>query len=193
MPAQTGAALPPLSGPVVPPVVTFRDGLLTVQALHSTLGSVMTAIRNKTGIEFEGGEGAMDMVAISLGPAPEGEVLAAIFSGSGFDFLAMGRPDSPNIVQRVILKPNNKIGPMAAGNASPTIQTPRTPQNGDEEENVPEEQVVEQPQDTPMQPPPTAVVQPRLPEQFQQQLQQRQQQQQDQDNLPHAPRKQPPL
>jgi hypothetical protein len=175
-------------------VVTFRDGLLTVQALHSTLGSVLTAIRNKTGIEFEGGEGAMDMVAISLGPAPEGEVLAAIFSGSSFDFLALGRPDSPNIVQRVILKPNNKSGPMAAGNVSPTTQTPRVIQDGDEEENAPEEVInttgVEQ--DTPMQPPPTAIAQPRLPEQFQQQLQQKQQQQQDQDNLPHAPRKQPP-
>jgi hypothetical protein len=177
---------------MVPPVVTFRDGLLTVQALHSTLGSVMTAIRNKTGIEFEGGEGAMDVVAISLGPAPEGDVLAAIFSGSGFDFLALGRPDSPNIVQRVILKPNNKSGPMAA--ASPTTQTPGVIKDGDEEENVPEEQInatgVEQ--DTPMQPPPTAIAQPRLPEQFQQQFQQKQQQQQDQDNLPHAPRKQTP-
>jgi hypothetical protein len=171
-------------------VVTFRDGLLTVRALHSTLGSVLIAIRNKTGIEFEGGEGAMDMVAISFGPAPEGEVLAAIFSGSGFDFLALGRPDSPNIVQRVILKPNNKSGPMAAANASSTTPTPGVIKDGDEEENAPEEQVntngVEQ--DTPMQPPPTTIVQPRLPEQFQQQLQQRQQQQQDQ----RAPRKQPP-
>ena len=115
-------------------MVTYRDGLLTVQALNSTLGSVLTAIHNKTGIQFEGGEGALDMVAISLGPAPESDVLASIFSGSSFDFVALARPDSPGIVQRVILKSNNKGGPMAAANA--ITQTPRVVQNGDEEENV---------------------------------------------------------
>src|SRR5262245_63325635 len=38
-----------------------------------------------------------------LGPAPAGEVLAAILSGSQFDFVAVERPDSPGIVQRVML------------------------------------------------------------------------------------------
>src|SRR5258708_5446971 len=52
-PQQATQLLPPV-GPSTPPVVTYRDGLLTVQALNSTLGSVLTAIRNKTGIEFEG-------------------------------------------------------------------------------------------------------------------------------------------
>src|SRR5258708_22008907 len=184
-------AIPPLppTGPTVLPLVTFRDGLLTVQALNSTLGSVLVAIHNKTGIEFEGGEGALDLVVISLGPAPEGEVLAAIFGGSSFDFVALGRPDNPGIVQRVILKPNSKSGGPTAS-ASPVMQprTPRVIQDGDEEENVPEEQVnpipsgVEQPQDMPIQPPPTAQVQPKSPEQLLQEMQemrrQRQQQQQ---------------
>ena len=41
--------------PPVPPQVTFRNGLLTVQnAVNSTLSSLLTAILNKTGIEFEG-------------------------------------------------------------------------------------------------------------------------------------------
>jgi hypothetical protein len=203
---QQVSSLPPPSVPVVAPVVTFRDGLLTVQAPHSTLGSVLTAIRNKAGIEFEGGEGALDMVAISLGPAPEGDVLAAIFSGSSFDFVALGRPDSPGIVQRVILKPNNKNGPMAS--AVPTNQAPRVIQDGDEEENVPDEEtvVVDQPQDMPAQAPPTSFRKPRTLEQFQQkpiqplpqqQLQQQPpiQQQQPQQQPPddRAPRKMPPL
>ena len=204
-PPQATPPLPQPVGPSVPPVVTFRDGLLTVQALNSTLGSVMIAIRNKTGIEFEGGEGSLDLVAISLGPAPEGEVLAAIFGGSSFDFVALGRPDSPGIVQRVILKPNSKIG-GPTGSASPTMQprTPRVVQDGDEEENVPEEQVnsnpsgVEQPQDMPIQPPPTAQVQPKSPEQLLQEMQEmrrqrQQQQQQPEEDNSHSPRKQPPL
>jgi len=199
---QPAAALPPTVGPTIPPVVTYRDGLLTVQALNSTLGSVLAAIRNKTGIEFEGGESALDLVAISLGPAPEGDVLSAIFSGSSFDFVALGRPDSPGIVQRVILKPNSKnSGPTAAANASPSMrqQTPRVIQNGDEEENVPEEQVnssgEEQPQDMPVQPPPTAQAPPRSLEQMQLEMQERRQKQQQQidDEASHAPRKQPPF
>src|SRR4030081_678040 len=44
-------AQPSPVGPAVAPVVIFRDGLLTVQALNSNLSSVVTAIRNKTGIE----------------------------------------------------------------------------------------------------------------------------------------------
>jgi hypothetical protein len=97
-------------GPPVAPVVTYRDGLLSVQALNSNLSSVVTAIRNKTGIEFEGAEGISERVAIALGPAPEGDVLAAIFSGSKYDFLAIGRADSPTIVQKVILTVKNKPG-----------------------------------------------------------------------------------
>src|SRR5437016_4727336 len=61
-PTAQSAALPPTVGPTVLPVVTYRDGLLTVQALNSTLGSVLSAIRNKTGIEFEGGDSARDLV-----------------------------------------------------------------------------------------------------------------------------------
>ncbi len=202
-PTAQPAALPPTVGPTVLPVVTYRDGLLTVQALNSTLGSVLSAIRNKTGIEFEGGDSARDLVAISLGPAPEGEVLSAIFSGSSFDFVALGRPDSPGIVQRVILRPNSKNGgPSAAANGSPLRQQAPgvVQQNGDEEENVPEEQVnttgtvEEQPQDMPVQPPPVqpppaAQIQPRPPDQFQEMRRLRP----IDEDPSHAPRKQPPL
>jgi hypothetical protein len=41
---------PQPTSPAVPPIVTFRDGLLTVQAVNSNLSSVITAIRNTTGI-----------------------------------------------------------------------------------------------------------------------------------------------
>src|SRR5260370_21304668 len=55
--------------PPTPPQVTYRDGQLTVQALNSTLGTVLTAIRNKTGIQFEGlGSGSVRVV-IFLVPA----------------------------------------------------------------------------------------------------------------------------
>jgi hypothetical protein len=185
----------------VPPVVTYRDGLLTVQALNSNLSSVVTAIRNKTGIEFEGAENISERVAISLGPAPEGDVLAAIFSGSKYDFVALGRPDSPSTVQRVILTVKNKPGAPAEAQAQP-----RPTQQGEgEEEEVPDEQPNGggDPQDTPVQPPPVPQQppqaenqpqQPKSPEQLLQELQQMQNQKAppDPQNPTTAPRKQPP-
>ena len=206
-PTQPGAvgqpAQPAPTGPPVAPVVTFRDGLLTVQALNSNLSSVVTAIRNKTGIEFEGAENVSERVAISMGPAPEGDVLAAIFSGSKYDFLAIGRPDSPTIVQRVILTVKNIPGAVENAQAQPAVAN-----KGDEEE-VPDEQVNNNggdPQDTPVQPvpvpqqPPQAETppnqQPKSPEQLLQELQQMRQDKgspQDPTNNPNpAPRKMPP-
>jgi hypothetical protein len=191
----------------VPPVVTFRDGLLTVQALNSNLSSVLTAIRNKAGIEFEGAENVSERVAISLGPAPEGEVLSAILAGSKYDFVAIGRPDNPAIVQRVILTVKNRPGTVAEAQQ----QQPR-PANGQEgdEEDTPDETVNSpggDPQDTPVQPPPQQAppqaqsqpqqqAQPPSPEQLLQQLQEMRNKQKippEEGNPNQAPRKPPPL
>jgi hypothetical protein len=182
-------------------VVTYRDGLLSVQALNSSLSSVVSAIRNKTGIEFEGAEGISERVAIALGPAPEGDVLAAIFAGSKYDFLAIGRADSPSIVQKVILTVKNASGP---GTEPQAQQQPPANQGGEEE--VPDEQVNNgDPQDTPVQhppqqPPPQAETpqnqQPKTPEQLLQELQEMRRQKgspEDPTNNPNpAPRKTPP-
>ena len=188
-------------GPAVAPIVTFKDGLLTVQALNSNLSSVVTAIRNKTGIEFEGAENISERVAISMGPAPEGDVLAAIFAGSKYDFLAIGRPDSPNIVQRVILTVKNQPGTAGEAPAQPA------PAAQSEEEEVPDEQInAGEPQDTPVQPVPvpqaqppqtqTPPNQPKSPEQLLQELQEMRRQKgspEDPTNNPNpAPRKMPP-
>jgi hypothetical protein len=192
-------------GPPVPPVVTYRDGLLTVQALNSNLSSVLTAIRNKTGIEFEGAENVSERVAISLGPAPEGEVLSAILAGSKYDFVAIGRPDSPAIVQRVIITVKNKPGAVVEAQTQPR---PSNRPEGDEEEN-PDEQpsLGGDPQDTAVQPvlvpqqqvprvetPPQS--QPKSPEQLLQELQEMRRQKNSppgDPNAPPAPQKQPPL
>jgi hypothetical protein len=190
------------TGPAVPPVVTYRDGLLTVQAANSSLGSVVTAIRNKTGIEFEGGENAAERVALSIGPAGEGEVLSQIFAGSKYDYVAIGRPDSPGIVERVILTVKSREG--APGSQAP--QGTSAGQDADDasgDDNADEQ--ASEPQDTPAQPPPQAQQQqvqpqeqpqqqqPKTPEQLLQELQQMQQQKSgtSDPNAAQAPRKQP--
>ena len=196
---------PPPTTPPAPPVVTYRDGLLTVQAINSTLNSVVAAIKSKTGIEFEGWDNAApDRVAISQGPAPAGEVLSAIFAGSKFDFVAIGRPDSPGILQRVILSPKKGSGIVTAAQQIPQKNTG---QDGDDDD-TPDEQVnAGDPQDTAAQPPqvPQAQAppenqqpsQPKTPDQLLQELQEMQKQQQLQQqgnpNPGQAPRKPPPL
>lgn len=134
--------------PPTPPQVTYRDGQLTVQALNSTLGSVLTAIRNKTGIQFEGLDSGSERVVISMGPAPEGEVLAAILTGSHFDYIAIDRQDSPGIVQRVILTPRT------GGSTAPVAGGPPSASSGEEEEAADDDpDNLRAPQDTPARPP----------------------------------------
>lgn len=157
--------------PVTPPQVSYRDGMLTVQATNSTLGSVLNAIRSKTGIEFEGLEGASDHVALSVGPAPAGEVLTSIFQGSKFDFVAIGRPDDPSIVQRVIMTPKNQGGAVAGAQPQPQPRPNNNGEGGDDEEN-PDEQVNVEPQDTAAQPPQVPQQQPQQQPQEQPQQQQ---------------------
>lgn len=194
--SQRQASVPSPTAPAVAPVVTYRDGLLSVQATNSNLSSVVTAIRNKTGIEFEGMENNSERVVLSLGPAPAGEVLSAIFSGPKYDFVAIERPDSPGIVQRVIVTVKTKAG------ATPDAPQQPRPANADDED-TPDEQVNSggDPQDTPVQPAPQpqqvpqAQAQPKSPEQLLQELQQMQQQKApaDPNNPSTAPRKQPQM
>jgi hypothetical protein len=230
VPAGTAAATAPVPSPTpmqpmnpsemppVPPQVTFRNGLLTVNAVNSTLSSLLTAIRNKTGIEFEGAELAgQDRVAISMGPATEGEVLASILSGSNLDYVVMGRPDSPTIVQRVLLSRRSRPGaPPTVANGQPAANPAAGQQEGEEE--TPDENAVDQdPQDTAVQAPPVQQQpqgaqqpnptpdqqqpqaqppdqqQPKTPEQLLQELKEMQQKQQGQTPDPNsAPRKIPP-
>ena len=197
---QQSQPLPGTAGPAVPPVVTYRDGLLTVQAMNSSLSSVLSAIRSKAGIEFEGAENVSERVAISLGPAPEGEVLSAILAGSRYDFVAIGRADSPAIVQRVILTVKNKTGGAQEAQAQPR---PANGQEGEEDETPDETVNAGDPQDTPVQPVPVPQQpqaqtppqgQPKSPEQLLQELQEmrRQKNSPEDSSGPPAPRKQPP-
>lgn len=184
--------------PASPPTVSYRDGLLKVEALNSTLSSVLAAIRSKTGIDFEGPQNSSDRVALSLGPAPAGEVLSAIFAGSRFDFVAIGRPDNPNIVQHVILTPKTQPGAVAA--AQP--QQPSSNGQQADEEETPDETPNAEPQDTAAQPAPVPQPEPQQPqgpktqEQLLQELQQMKRQQMQQEGAPppnpaQVPRKPP--
>jgi hypothetical protein len=191
-------AMRPADMPPAPPKVTFRNGMLTVEAVNSSMAGLLQAIRNKTGIEFEGGENSGERVAVTAGPAPEAEVLAAIFSGSGFDYVVVGRSDSPGIVQRVLLTPKARNGQtMNAGAAQPPPGQQQQAPEGDEEAQDDASAPDADPQDTAAQPPAEAQQQPaqpqgteqqqngpKTPEQLLQELKEMQQKQQQQQGAP---------
>jgi hypothetical protein len=117
-----------------------------------------------------------------MGPAPEGEVLAALLGGSRFDYVAVDRPDSPGIVQRVVLSARAGSTPAIAGAPRQPSSSSSGMDSGDEDE-TPEEGANADPdaapQDTPARPP-VMQAQPQMqlnppPQQQQQQNQQPQQ------------------
>jgi hypothetical protein len=200
--------------PPSPPQVSYRNGMLTVNAVNSTMSSVLSAIRAKTGIQFDGGENSSERVAVNLGPASEGDVLAGIFSGSSFDYVVLGRADSPGTVQRVILTPRGRGGAGAVAGQPPQqpMQNPQAQAQQEGDEDVPEDAADQEPQDAPVQPPPMQEPptvqnqqqpqnqnneQPKTPEQLLEELKQMQLQQQQQQGQPppdtnSVPRKVPP-
>jgi hypothetical protein len=164
--------------------------MLTVHALNSTMSSVLQAIRSKTGIEFEGAGNSAERVVVSMGPAPEGDVLASIFAGSSFDYVVLGRPDSPGIVQRVILTPRAKGVPAVAGGPPRPMQQPgvQAQQQGDEDAGGDEAvQADEDPQDAPNQPPPVQESPAAQNEQQPQQNEQQPNNENQQNNGPKTP------
>jgi len=172
----------------VPAKVLFQNGLLTVQAPNSTLGDIFNGIRSRAGIQFEGGQGAGDRVALTIGPAPADEVLRALLTGSRFDYVILGDPNNPDLVQRVILTPRTG-GP--AGAVAAAIPPQARPQGSeDDEEDQPPSETVQPP--PPVQPPPIQVPQqagdsPKTTQQLLEELKQMQQQQQQQAQQPVNP------
>lgn len=175
--------------PPVPAKVSYQNGLLTVQAPNSTLGDIFNGIRSRAGIQFEGGQGAGDRVALTMGPAPADEVLRALLTGSRFDYVIMGDPNNPDLVQRVILTPRTG-GP--AGAVAAAIPPQARPQQGseDDDEDQPPAETVQPPppQPPPIQAPQQAGDSPKTTQQLLDELKQMQQQQQaQQSGNPNSP------
>ena len=176
--------------PPVPAKVTYQNGLLMVQAPNSTLSDIFNGIRSRASIQFEGAQGASDRVAANFGPAPADQVLTALLRGSRFDYVIIGAPDNPDLVQRVILTPR-------AGTTAPTFAAavPQRPgASEDDEEDQPPSETVQPP--PPVDPKTTQQLVDELKkmqeqQKMQEEQQQQQLQQQQQGNSPLKPGAQP--
>lgn len=124
--APTPEQMPPSA-----PTITYQDGLLSVESTNSKLSDILSGIRARTGIQFEGAVASSDRVAGKFGPAPANEVLTSLFQGSRFDYVIVGSAENPDAVQRVILTPTG--GTATASSANQPATAAQQP-SGDEDE-----------------------------------------------------------
>ena len=103
---ELSAAVPP--GSAAPaqhaPVVTYRDGQLTIDAENLTLAAVLDLIAQKTGavIEVPPGSG-QERVFEHAGPGPVNDVLERLLNGSPFNYIIVNSPQHPNQPAQVLL------------------------------------------------------------------------------------------
>ena len=133
---QKELVLPPLPGgplsqlpmdqiPPAPAKVSFQDGLLAISAQNSTLGEILSAVRQLTGasIEIPPGPAANERVVTNLGPGAPRDVLAVLLNGSSFNYVMLGSNSDPTAVSSVILtsKPSSAGDTQAFTNVAANV------------------------------------------------------------------------
>jgi hypothetical protein len=155
------------------PQVTYQNGQLSILAQNSTLGSILSAVRARTGAHIDvPPDAANDRVAAQLGPGNPRDILASLLEGSRFDYIVLGSPTNPDALSQVILTPHAGSGgatatasmPQPGGNVQPGMPprpaggAGRPEMTGDEEEGA-EVQTQPEPQEQPQ----PVVAQPAMP------------------------------
>ncbi len=155
--------------PASAPQVFFRNGQLTIVARNSTLGDILRAVHTQTGASVDVPSNATERVVSNLGPGPARDVLASLLNGSHFNYVMLGSPNDPRMVQRIIEMPVEEV----------------------QDEAAPEVDQAEQPGQPEEQQAPNGQQQVKTPEQLLQELQRQQQQQQQQGAPQGFPQNQP--
>jgi len=119
---------PPEEMPATPPKVVMSNGQLSINADNSTLGDVLSAVKNLTGATVEAPNAANnERVAVSLGPGNPQQVLQELFAGSKFDYIILGSPTSASAIERIIL--TNRGAGGAGGPGGPLAGPPNSGMN----------------------------------------------------------------
>jgi hypothetical protein len=86
------------------PKVTCIGDQLTISADNSTLGGVLAAVHNCTGVKVDIPEGAASSrVFEELGPGPARQVLEALLSGTELDYVIGSSSADPQKIETVVL------------------------------------------------------------------------------------------
>lgn len=119
------------------PKITYANGQLTIKAMNSTLGDVLSALSTETGavIEFPQA-GVEEHVFVDLGPGPLRAILASLLNGSQFNYVLVESAEDPAVLRRMILTVagHPQIGPSPPSlpqTPAPMLQAPpHASQNG---------------------------------------------------------------
>ncbi|HEY1659288.1 MAG TPA: AMIN domain-containing protein [Candidatus Sulfotelmatobacter sp.] len=154
LPTQSVKITPPPEPP--PLMVTFSNGMLTVNSNKANLSEVLFAIHQRTGADIAIPAGAeQEPVVAAIGPASAPEVLSQLLNGSKFNFLILSAANDPNTLDRVILstrpegpappyRPSvqqpmrDEPPPAEATNPEPPQPAPGVPPPGQQEPEKPE-------------------------------------------------------
>jgi hypothetical protein len=94
---------PPPAPPAPPVTVSFQQGLLRIHASRATLAEVLFEVQKQTGAEIPIPSGAeQEIVAADLGPAAPRDVLAALLTGSRYNFVFIDN-ERDHSLQKAIL------------------------------------------------------------------------------------------
>jgi hypothetical protein len=171
------------------PKVRYSNGLLTIVAENSTLGDILRAVRTQTGAAVEIPPNATERVVTHLGPGPARDVLVSLLHGSRFNYVMLGSPTHPGMVDRIILTSKSggaadtgsaAIPPGQSPGAANPIEEPETPSGVDMAEQPADGGADLSPDQETEQPQPNGQQQVKTPEQLLRELQLQQQQQQQQ-------------
>jgi hypothetical protein len=114
-------ALPPLSfepKPPPPPVVTYRDGLLSVTAEDAPLQNILDSIHASTGASIEAP--SLDLrVTVQLEPQSPAQAIAALLQGTHLDYAILGGTSDRDRILRIIVTPKLAAGALPAAAPQP--------------------------------------------------------------------------
>jgi hypothetical protein len=95
--------------PASPPQVSYADGQLTINAMNSTLGDILKAVRAVTGADIDiPAKAARERMAARLGPGPAREVISSLLGWTDYNYLIQASDNDANSIQTVLLTPRPK-------------------------------------------------------------------------------------
>ncbi|MGH9511612.1 MAG: hypothetical protein ACRD2U_05700 [Terriglobales bacterium] len=122
---QEGPATPlPLDQiPAIAPQVSFRGGELTIVARNSSLGAILQQVQSQTGASMDMPGSPADRVVGQFGPGPAREVLASLLNGSHYNYVLLGSPQNPSVLNRVVLLAKSSAPASQTATNSPAVLT----------------------------------------------------------------------
>ncbi len=110
------------------PVVTYREGQLTIDAENLSLATVLKLIEEKTGAVIDIPPGtALEKIFEHTGPGPVNDVLERLLNGSPFNFIIVNSPQHPNLPAQVLLSLRGADTPVLAASDQTSAASPKPP------------------------------------------------------------------